>query len=229
MTILAPGAPLARRWLWPARSRARVALPAKDLASVERVARQLFGRALRRDEYAGLGGAPDDGLVRVGVTGARLWLEVVDPRRFRYASAHLVCQGRFGPVLASGGLRILDPRLRGKGIGLQMARRQLIASRRLGVRSILAHGGRGAGEIGYYFGPRLGFDSPLPEQVARSLPSLLRPARSILDLMQSQSGRDWWREHGVELDLVFDLGRDSRCWSVFWRYLSTWGQAGIRD
>ena len=225
MTTFPRGALLGRRWLWPVRSRARLALPAKELAAVEHLAVQLFCRALRPDEYAGLGGAPDDALVRVAAMGSLLRLEVVDPRRCGYSGAHALFLGRGGPVLASGGHRILDPRRRGQGIGLQMVRRQLITARRLGVRSIVADGVRTATENGYYVGPRLGFDSPLSERVLRSLPGPLRKARCVLDLIESQAGRDWWREHGVELELVFDLRHDSRCWVVFRQYL---GEQALR-
>jgi len=50
------------------------------------------------------------------------------------------------------------------------------------------------------------------------LPSRSR-AQSVLDLMDGEGGRRWWKEHGITMPLTFDLTRRSRSWEVFGCYL----------
>lgn len=190
-------------------------------AETHRVAVRLFGRALRGREYADLAGAPDDAMVRVGPFRGMLQLEMVQAGRYGYCGAHLAFGDRPEAVLVSGGYRILDRRLCGQSLALGMCHRQLTAASSLGMQAVLAAADRGPGEDGYYRWPRLGFDAALPGRIVRRLPRSLRHARRLLDLMQSKAGRDWWRRHGIGLDVAFDLRPDSRCWSVFLRYLES--------
>lgn len=206
-------------WIWPEHSGARVTVEAAERAEVRRVADRVLGRTLQPREYADLAGAPDDALVRLDVVGRKLRLGVIQPASYGYCGAHLVVGSRCGPVLICGGYRILDRRLSGQCLALQMFRRQLIGARRLDMRIVLAVADRGPVENGYYLWPRFGFDAALPPPILRSLPRSLRSARRVLDLMQSETGRRWWRRHGTALDVAFDLRPGSRCWAVFHRYL----------
>jgi len=187
---------------------------------VERVAVRLFGRCLRPQEYAGLAGSPEDGLVRLGVSAGMLSIEVVERERFGYSGALVVTVDRGRPVVVTAGYRILDPELRGRCLSGLMLRRQLRAARRLGGRVVLAAADRGPREVGYYLFPRLGFDAPIPDQLAGRLPPGLRRVRRLLDLMRFEAGRQWWRLHGVGLEATFDLRPGSCSWMVFRRYLA---------
>jgi hypothetical protein len=186
-------------------------------AETRRLAVCLFGRALRCSEYADLAGAPDDAVVRVRPLRGMLQLEMVQAARYGYCGAHLVLGDRRETVLVCGGYRILDRRLYGQRLTLGMCYRQLTAASSLGIQTVLASADRGPGEDGYIRWPRMGFDAALPRPIVRSLPRSLRRARRLLDLMQSQAGREWWRRHGIGLDVAFDLRPGSRCWRVFLR------------
>ena len=100
-----------------------------------------------------------------------------------------------------------------------MLKSQLDHARRLHVSRIELVAGRRSRENGYYSWPRFGFDGPLPSLVQRELPGDLRHARNVLDLMECQSGRQWWKEHGVPVPVAFDMTRHSRSWEVFRRYV----------
>lgn len=47
-----------------------------------------------------------------------------------------------------------------------------------------------------------------------------RSARRVLDLMQSPTGRAWWRIYGVALELAFDVDPAGRGWKVVRKYLA---------
>jgi hypothetical protein len=104
-------------------------------------------------------------------------------------------------------------------LGFRVLKRQLDHARRLDVSRIELVAGRRSRENGYYTWPRFGFDGPLPSLVQRELPGDLRHARNVLDLMECQSGRQWWKEHGVPVPVAFDMTRHSRSWEVFRRYV----------
>jgi hypothetical protein len=58
----------------------------------------------------------------------------------------------------------------------------------------------------------------LPATLRRKLPLGLDHAHSVLDLMECEKGRLWWREHGTTIRVVFDLAFDSRSRETLERY-----------
>jgi hypothetical protein len=201
------------------RSSAGVVFFLGEYGDADTAARHLFGRRLLPSDYAGLAGAPDDALVEVGTLGGALYLEVSGPPERAYQAFHRVRRERRYPVILSDGFHILRHRLQGCGLGLRVFARQLEHARRLGVGRIELVAGRRSYENGYYTWPRFGFDGPLPCPIRRTLPPELSRAQSVLDLMNSEAGRRWWKRHGVTLPVTFDLARHSRSWEVFRRYL----------
>jgi hypothetical protein len=92
-------------------------------------------------------------------------------------------------------------------------------ARRLGISRIELVAGRRSYENGYYTWPRFGFDGLLPPNIQQKLPPGLSHAQSVLDLMDGETGRRWWKEHGATVPVTFDLSQGSRSWEVFGRYL----------
>jgi hypothetical protein len=149
-----------------------------------------------------------------------LRLEMVQHGEYGYCGAQLLCRDRRGALLVCGGYRIFDQQLRGRCMVLSMFQRQLVTAARLGLAALRAVAERGPCDSGYYTWPRLGFNAALPPHILRRLPHDLRHARSVLDLMRSAAGRDWWRRRGVALNVTFDLRPGSRSWGAFRRYLA---------
>lgn len=213
-------APSSTSWEpWPARSGAKVAFLLGERQAAERLARRLFRRPLETWEYAGLAGAPDDARVEIGASAGQLYIELGDPTAAAYRAYYYVRRAAQRLVTFNDGFHILLHRLRGRGLGLCMFHRQAMAAAALGVDHIELVAGRRADENGYYTWPRLGFDGLLPARLRSMLPVEMRDARSVLDLMECERGRVWWREHGVTIRAAFDLLAGSRSRLVLDRYL----------
>lgn len=190
-----------------------------ERGDVRRTGGRLFARRLQTWHYAGLAGAPDPAEVHVGTYRHGLLLEVSDPIGARFHAAYCVRRVGRDLVLFNEGFRILKTSMQGKGFGLWSFCRQVDNASRLGISRIQTVAGRREGENGYYTWPRFGFDGPLPRNTAQRLPPRLAHARTLLDLMQCEEGRRWWREHGGTLHVAFDLRDRSRCRTVLERYV----------
>jgi hypothetical protein len=194
-----------------------VFLPGERRAA-ERIARRLFQRPLEAWEYAGLAGAPDQAQVEVGASGGRLYIEMGDPVTASYRAYYYVRRVAERLVMVNDGFHILLRCLQGRGLGLCIFHRQAMAAAALGVDRIELVAGRRADENGYYTWPRLGFEGVLPARLRHILPVGLERARTVLDLMECEKGRLWWREHGVTIRAMFDLLAGSRSRVVLERY-----------
>jgi hypothetical protein len=67
---------------------------------------------------------------------------------------------------------------------------------------------------GYRAVVRWGFNCELPAGVKEKLEAGLKEATCLHDLAPSEAGRAFWKEHGVTVDVVFDLATDSKCWEI---------------
>ncbi len=213
-------APRGTRWdLWPARSRARVLVCQEEIREIRRITRQLFGRRLQPWEYAGLTGAPDTARVDVSTYRNGLYLEMGDPVGNRYRAIRLVRLVGSKLIIFNDGFHIHLLSMQRKGLGLQIFKRQLDNAVALSVRRIEAVAGRRHNENGYYTWPRFGFDGRLPGRVRGRLPMGLEHATTVLELIDAEKGRLWWREHGCTIRVRFDVADQSRSREVFRRYL----------
>lgn len=105
---------------------------------------------------------------------------------------------------------------RGQGIGENVFSQQVEQAARSGVRRITALSARTAGMNGYKVWPSLGYNAPLTNYQKQRLqddvrlPEHVRQAQDILDLYQTQEGKDWWSKHGESTRMDFDLHPGSK-------------------
>ncbi|MBN1393746.1 MAG: hypothetical protein JW959_01760 [Pirellulales bacterium] len=185
----------------------------------ENISIRLFHRRLEENEYAGLAGAPDDAQVQIGALRGALYLEMGKPAAYRGYYYIRRVAGKL--ALLNDGFHIFSAGLRGRGLGLRIFLRQVQSAGELGIRRIDTVAGRRRGENGYYTWPRYGFDAPLPERLRGILPPPLETHRTLLDLMESEAGRQWWREHGGTIRATFHLAPHSRSQWALGRYLQS--------
>ena len=205
--------------LWPARSRAEVMFCLGEQPEVQRTARRLFDRRLRTWDYAGLAGAPDDARVELSTYQDQLYIETNDPVANRYRAYLYVRRAGAAVVIDKAGFHIQPRSMQRRGLGLRIFHRQFENAKALDVARIEAIAGRRQDENGYYTWPRFGFDGPLPDEIKRNLPLGLEHARTVLDLIECEKGRLWWRQHGCTIRVTFDLADRSRSRRVFQRYV----------
>ena len=205
---------------WPARSGAEVFFLPGERQAAKRIARRLFQRPLENWQYAGLAGAADDATVEVGVLDGQLYIEMGDPIAAAYRAHYCVRREGAQLVLMNDGFHIHVRGLRRQGFGSHVFFRQVMNTAALGIARIELVAGRRSDENGYYTWPRLGFDGVLPEPMRKQLPIGLEDARTVLDLMESEKGRTWWRECGATIPVVFDLAEGSRSRAVLARYVA---------
>jgi hypothetical protein len=213
--------PLSTSWKpWPERSSAQVVFLPGERSAAERIARRLFRRPLENWEYAGLAGAPDGAQVEIGASRDKLYIEVGDPVAATFRGYYYVRLAAPYLVVINDGFHIPLRNLQRRGLGLRIVHRQVATAAALGVDRIEVVAGRRREENGYYTWPRFGFEGALPARLRRMLPIGLHDAKTILDLMECEKGRAWWRENGVTIGARFDLAAGSRSRAALDRYVS---------
>ncbi|MGH9844834.1 MAG: hypothetical protein ACREEM_39460, partial [Blastocatellia bacterium] len=163
------------------------------------------------DDLARLAGALDGAMVIVSVWKKKGWLylSVDDPSRFE------ICDTSLRRDVA-GNLFAYIHEVRtamqqgGQGLGIRAFVRQVSGARSLGLErfELWAAGDvRDKSSNGYHTWARFGFDAYLgPEKVF--LPPHLSQAKTTDDLMLN-GGHLWWKQHGSQRSMVFDLAEDS--------------------
>lgn len=109
------------------------------------------------------------------------------------------------------------------GIGSKIFSAEVEHAKQHGFAYIETHAAREGGWNGYYTWPRLGYDQPLDELdrgVASAAQRKFPGAKSVLDVMQTKEGRDWWKEHGDDMtEARFDLTPGSRSLKIHDAYM----------
>jgi hypothetical protein len=119
----------------------------------------------------------------------------------------------------------------GKGIGSDVFGRQVEQAQEQGVAYIACHAAKenpkdpDKPHNGYYTWPRMGYDQTIEaveeddEVLAVSIRKNFPDAKSILDIMITKQGRDWWKENGDDLhQMKFDLSPGSRSLKILEAY-----------
>ncbi len=200
-----------------------------DPSTVTVAVDQNVPQILANEDYIGLSGAMSHSTVHVSFVGGLIQLEVLSPavrrmiRRIVYdmaAEALSVWNAKF----------VIRPEFRGQDLAVRSIVVQARCAANLGFAYLSTYA---AGDIstatainqaeawsGYYVWPRLGFNAEIPEDVASLLPPELRYATTLIDLVSTARGAQFWFEHGHGLDLKFDLTDRSISWQTLMRYTS---------
>lgn len=122
----------------------------------------------------------------------------------------------------------MKPDKQGKGLGLKIFTDQIENARKEGVSYIACHAAKDNPKdpdnphIGYYTWPRMGYDmdlSDLEPEEEKTIKKKYPKAKSILDVMKTSEGRDWWKKNGFDLPkMKFDLTSGSRSLQILEDY-----------
>jgi hypothetical protein len=122
------------------------------------------------------------------------------------------------------------------GMGAAMLVKQVNTAKSLGIRTIHNYSADGKGYNGYYTWPRYGANAPLTSEIrsktleperydafrsalSQRFPDLAsKKDLTLQDLMSTQPGRDFWKQHGFGLQATFDLTPGSQTMRAFESY-----------
>ncbi len=183
-------------------------------------------------------GAPDDASVKLRLSddGRSVWVDVDHPAFAQTCKRRLSREGgKDGRLYVHNEIIDIKESQRGSGLGSDIFANQVANAQEMGVDWIECHAARldnsgGKYFNGYYTWPRMGYDqyledievdTPDDRFVADNVGKLFPGAETVQDVMKTKEGRDWWKEHGVDLtDAKFDLKPGSRSLAVHEAYMA---------
>lgn len=197
-------------------------------SDISRASRKIFGANLKKQMYASLVGAPDNSDVVLSLEEGDIWIHVV-------GHADGLEAGR--SLMVKEGKRIIyndffSIQTTGEGLGLKMFAAEVQNARRFKFREIHTYAARGSQMNGYYTWPRMGYNAPLPDAWRErflsgpNIPKHMKSARTVADLMITPAGREYWKAHGISLNMVFDLDPKSTSMATLDAYLRERGVRG---
>lgn len=174
---------------------------------------------------ATLVGAPKDSAVRLG-TGLSSNSLLIDVKAQEFFAKRMLSRDDEGRLYLHNDLLMVKPEHQGAGIGSDVFHREVEAAADAGVAYIETHAARDDDPSmpmnGYYTWPRLGYDAPLtdlPPQLRHRIGGQFPDAKSVLDLMETETGRSFWKKEGTDLfHAKFDLTPGSRSMRVHAAY-----------
>jgi len=112
-----------------------------------------------------------------------------------------------------------------KGQGAEIFSNQVENAVENGFSYIRCHaaGNQGSEFNGYYTWPRYGYDQDISEfdgAFQQKVKSAFPEANSVLDIMETKEGRDWWKANGKDMrNAKFDLKPGSRSMNILKSYM----------
>jgi hypothetical protein len=209
--------------------------PAHRQFVVDAIAKVFPGMDPGSVPFARMVGAPDGTKVKVvrGGPGNTLEITLRGEGLFAMRKVTRTKDGRL--VMVNDLFKIEET---GTGLGSQVFFDQVDACVAAGFDEIRCDAAGGPGEIfnGFYTWPRMGYDHSLVKvnkddellvAVARDARKQFPGVKSVLDLMASPGGREWWKQNGCFLDgCQFDLAEGSRSRQVLAAYQEERAKAG---
>ncbi len=184
-----------------------------------------LGQDMSNEQIAGLVGVHGANNYKVDIRGDAVQVSIDHPeftmkRTFtRDEDGKTVCNNDFLEVKGE----------QGKGLGSKVFGEQVESLRQNGIDRMTTHAARettteGKQYNGYYTWPRLGYNGAIPADLQADLPKGLKGSKDLHDLMKTKSGRDWWKQHGTDVDVHFDLSKDSASSKIFDAYRAEKGK-----
>ncbi len=182
----------------------------------------LFGKSVDLKRVSDLGGAIEKADVTVSVSdeerGPAIYINATGKN---YDFIRKIEKDAEGKTVLRNASFFVDESAQNQGIGRRVFAKQIETAQSLGVDRITTSAARGPHANGYYTWPRFGYNGPIPEAVLKQLPAELSQAKTVLDLMDTEAGQAFWKQHGVKIDLEFDLSPDSRSMKTWAKYLKS--------
>jgi hypothetical protein len=185
-----------------------------------------LGKQGMHKELASMVGAPDSATVTASLTYEGVYIEVNAPEYT--ATREIKRNPNTGELHCHNSTFFMRHGYGRQGLGAQVFASQVANCIEQGLAYIDCWAARSSSMNGYYTWPRLGYDAPLSDVKVQISPSKWTElqqrfpnAQSILDIMETKDGRDWWKTNGRDLhNAKFDLAEGSRSRRVLEAYLA---------
>lgn len=183
----------------------------------------LFGITDFKD-YASLVGAPDDAQVNINLSKDEDRYTVqVTIRHSSFTAVRSLGADDDGNLFIKNVVFFMKAGQTGKGLGTEVFSNQVAWAKDMGFSYIKTDAARSPSMNGYYTWMRQGYDAPvaiLAPELRASAQRDYPQAQSVLDIMSTPEGREWWKENGDSVDgAIFDLTEGSRSWQTHKDYL----------
>lgn len=103
-------------------------------------------------------------------------------------------------------------------LGAKMLYTEITEAKKFGFEKIKTDAYKSEGWNGYYTWARCGYDFEKPENFRIFAKEFGRKEKSILDLMSTKEGRDFWKKNGERFDAVFDINNENQ-FNILKKYL----------
>jgi hypothetical protein len=202
----------------------------ENLSETRSASKALFKRELTDEEFVKLSGVPDGGRITIS-SSARANQITIRANHPLYAdeSERVIQKDGDGKLFIKNELLVLDKAKTEiyKGLGTRIFATEVLQATKLGVDYIkvfAAGSARNPRFNGYYTWARLGYNAELSNAERDSLKATLNPelrkAKTLLDLMKTEEGQNWWKENGEGGLMRFDLKTNSRSRKQLRNYLN---------
>ncbi len=175
-------------------------------------------------DYASLVGAPDEAQVSIrldeyhGNPAVEVFVE-----HPQYSAIRYLGEDEDGNRFIKNDTFFMKTGQTGTGLGTKVFSDQVAWAKDMGFSYIKTDAARSANMNGYYTWMRQGYDAPvdsLDGTTQRKIEQAYPQAKTVLDIMSTPEGREWWKENGTWTSgAVFDLTEGSRSWKVHEDYL----------
>lgn len=190
----------------------------------------IAGKKISKQEMADLCGVANDSVVSIEKYAGQIdypnefWVvRASNPHVYIEHLERVITTDETGQLFVKNEYQFLQEKQKGKGLPVFALLQQIEMARSLGVAYIKtdAAGSPNSKTFnGYYTWARLGFNSePFGEVELSLLPNDLKHVTDLNDLMQTEQGRKWWKEHGWSITLKFDVHRDSKSIQLLSQYV----------
>lgn len=193
-----------------------------DEEYIRDVAEGILGKRPTGEDLASIVGAADTATVTVhSDRGNALRFDIVDRTHGVTSTRRLYLENGV-PVLDNEALFIGTT---GTGYGREMFAKEIAFAQRWGVQDIATFALKAPDANGYYTWARFGYDGDIPpyffEKIAEleKVPDFVWKAKRISDMMLTDEGRKFWKEHGISWSGQFDLRSGSYSLRIFKEYL----------
>lgn len=188
-------------------------------------------------DFQSLVGAPEDAEIEVtftdkftsSSTGNTTAMAIIKVNHKDYEASRSIIN-RNGKKIMVNDHFYMKPNAQGKGLGSEVFSKQVEECTKNGFSEIRCHAAKLDSDgkpkyNGYYTWPRFGYDQSMAsiksedKKLHSKIVTAFPKAKSILDVMKTKKGRDWWKENGGDLqEMSFDLSPGSRSMKILKAY-----------